>query len=171
MRAIPALLAASLLAWLPTSIPAQTGNVEIVDVNLTTHLGDQQSFVAGDRISFLLSLDRDAYVYLFYLDADSNLLQLLPNQKLTRHFFSAGLFIPVPDRQQPFRFTVQPPYGEEIMVAFASDNGSLRFSGEPLANGLILLRDSLGQIGERIRAASESYFGTGELILTTLPAQ
>ena len=171
MQALPAILAAAFLLFMPSTIPAQAGDAETVDINLTTHLGDQQSFVAGDRISFLLSLDRDAYVYLFYLDADSNLLQLLPNQRLANNFFNAGLFIPVPDQQQPFHFTVRSPYGEEIMVAFASDNGSLQFFGQPLDSGLILVQEDLGQVGERIRAGSNQLFGSSELILTTLPAQ
>ena len=87
------------------------------------------------------------------------------------HFFNAGLFMPVPDRQQPFQFTVQPPYGEESMYAFASDNGSLSFSGKPLANGLILLQDDPHQIEKRIRSASNEYFGRGELSLTTKAAK
>ena len=169
MRALAAVLLSAWLALQTGSISAQAGNPEIIDVNLTTHLGDQQSFVAGDRVSFLLSLERDAYVYLFYLDAESNLLQLLPNQRLTNHYFDAGLFIPVPDRQQPFHFTIQPPHGEELMVAFASDNGELKFAGQPLENGLILLDDDLGQIGERIRAASAQIYGSGDLIITTQP--
>ena len=170
MRALAALLTAGIMAWSINSITARAGDIETIEVNLTTHLGDQQSFVSGDQISFLLSLERDAYVYLFYLDADSNLLQLLPNARLTQHAFTAGLFIPVPNKQQPFKFTVQPPYGEEIMVAFASDNGSLGFTGQPLPSGLILMRDDLGQIGEQIRAASEQFFGSGELILTIIPS-
>ncbi len=56
--------------------PALAGQPVPIEVGLTTHLGDRQSFVDGDRISFLLSLERDAYVYLFYRDADKNLLQL-----------------------------------------------------------------------------------------------
>ena len=79
--------------------------------------------------------------------------------------------MPVPDRQQPFQFTVQPPYGDEIMVAFASDNGSLIFSGKPLANGLILLQVGLPQIERRIRSASTDFIGRGELALTTRPAK
>lgn len=171
MRACSATLTAALLVWFTNSISVQAGEVETVDVSITTHLGDQQNFVAGDQISFLLSLNRNAYVYLFYLDADSNLLQLLPNQLIEAHFFGAGLFIPIPDQKQPVHFTVQAPFGEEIMVAFASDNGALSFPGESLSSGLILLQQDLGLVGEQIRLASEELYGSGELIITTLPSQ
>ncbi len=147
------------------------GEPRPIDVNLTTHLGDQQSFVEGDRISFLLSLDNDAHVYLFYRDAAANLLQLLPNERMPDHFFSAGLFMPVPSAQQPFQFTVQPPYGDESIYAIASDNDTLVFAGKPLANGLILLEGKLEQIIEGIAKKSKNAFGRGELRLTTLPAQ
>ena len=164
-------VAAGILWALLAQLPVLAAEPENVDVRITTHLGDRQQFIEGDRISFLLSLERDAHVYLFYRDAAANLLQLLPNERMPDHFFSAGLFMPVPDRQQPFQFTVQPPYGEEFMYAFASDNGALSFSGKPLANGLILIQGNLQQVSRRIRAGSKKYFGRGELSLTTLPAK
>lgn len=171
MQGPMARFAAGILLLLVAQLPALAAEPEDVDIKITTHLGDRQEFVAGDRISFLLSLQRDAHVYLIYRDAAANLLQLLPNERMPDHFYGAGLFMPVPDRQQPFQFTVQPPYGEEFMYAFASDNGSLSFSGKPLANGLILLQGELDQIERRIRAESKRFFGRGELSLTTLPAK
>lgn len=141
-----------------------------VDVRITTHLGDHQSFVDGDRIAFLLSLDADAYVYLFYRDAALNLMQLLPNERMPNHFFNAGLFMPVPAAQQEFQFTVRPPYGEELIYAIASDNESLIFPGKPLAGGLILLDGGLEKISDRIRSKSKKLFGRGDLRLTTRPS-
>lgn len=160
-----------ILLALLVSASAAAVDPKRIEVGITTHLGDRQAFVAGDRISFLLSLERDAYVYLFYRDAESSLLQLLPNERMPAHFFSAGLFMPLPDSRQPFQFIVQPPFGEESIYAYASDNGSLSFSGTPLANGLILLEDRLEQIERRIRAQSKKFHGRDELRLTTSPAQ
>ena len=123
-------LAAAAMLALAASGATMAAAPQSVDIGITTHLGDRQQFVDGDRISFLLSLDRGAHVYLFYRDADANLLQLLPNARMPGHFYAAGLFMPVPGRQQPFRFVVHPPYGEEILVAFASDSPGLDFGGE-----------------------------------------
>ena len=162
-------LAAGIFLTLAAIASALAADPQDIDVSITTHLGDRQQFVAGDRISFLLSLERDAHVYLFYRDADANLLQLLPNERMPDHFFSAGLFMPVPNRTQPFQFIVSPPYGEESMVAFASDNGDLGFAGTLLDNGLKLLRDDLELVDRRIRAQSKNLFGRGDLVLTTLP--
>ena len=41
-------------------------NLESIPLDLTTHLGDQQKFVDGDEIQFLLSLGQDAYIYMYY---------------------------------------------------------------------------------------------------------
>lgn len=164
-------LIAGLLWLMVASSHALAGEPRAIDLRITTHLGDQQSFVDGDRISFLLSLDSDAYVYLFYRDAEANLLQLLPNERMTDHFFDAGLFMPVPAAQHQFQFTVQPPYGEEFMYAIASDNDALVFPGKPLANGLILLTTDIETIIASIEAKSIGLFGRAELRLTTLPPQ
>ena len=141
-----------------------------VEIGITTHLGDRQQFAAGDVLSFLLSLDRDAYVYVFYRDADANLLQLLPNRRFPGHFFEAGFFMPVPDDSLPFQFEVAPPYGEESIFAYASDNGELSFAGTPLDNGLILLRDHMDAIADRIESGSTKLFGRAELTISTQPA-
>jgi len=170
MQEVMTRLAAGFMSMLVLLGPGLAGAAQPVDVNITTHLGDQQSFVDGDRISFLLSLDNDAYVYLFYRDAAANLLQLLPNERMPNHFFNAGLFMPVPSAQQAFQFTVQPPYGDEFIYAIASSNDALVFPGKPLANGLILLERDLEKIIDVIRTKSKRLFGRGELRLTTLPA-
>jgi hypothetical protein len=170
-RFIVRLAPALMLSLFFASATVYASEPQTLDVKITTHLGDQQSFVDGDRISFLLSLDSDAYVYLFYRDAASNLLQLLPNERMPDHFFNAGLFMPVPSAQQPFQFTVKPPYGDESIYAIASSNDALVFPGKPLANGLILLDQNPQQIIDVIRKKSKNSFGRGELRLTTLPAQ
>lgn len=164
-------LCVGLLLVLPASSPVQAGEPRSIEVGITTHLGDRQSFVDGDRISFLLSLESDAYVYLFYRTAEAQLVQLLPNERMSDHFFGAGLFMPVPSAQQAFQFTVQPPYGEEAIYAVASDNGKLSFPGNKLANGLILLDGVIEAIVGRIKANSTRLFGRGDLRLTTKSAR
>ncbi len=149
--------------------PAYAQEPKPIEVAITTHLGDQQSFTQGDRISFLLSLDQKAFVYLFYRDANANLLQLLPNQYLKNHAYEAGIFMPLPSSGQAFQFTVQAPFGDEQLIVFASSNGDLQFPGSLLENGLILLDVDIGRISEDIKKGSLVYGGS-ELQIKTLPA-
>ena len=72
--------------------PVVAGEPETITVEITTHLGDQQAFVEGDVISFLLSLDRDAYVYLFYEDASASNLSDFPKYAKPYTFLPKGLF-------------------------------------------------------------------------------
>ena len=69
---------------------AQLAGPADVELRLTTHLGDVREFVEGDRIGFLLSLNRAAHVYLFYRDAGGDLWQLLPNARQPENLFPAG---------------------------------------------------------------------------------
>lgn len=168
MRFSTVILAAALL--LPPGFDPLRAAPAPVEISITTHLGDRQQFSEGDNISFLMSLDRDAYVYLFYRDAAGNRLQLLPNERMPQHYFNAGVFMPVPSAQQRFQFAVSPPFGDERVYAIASDNGELGFRGDVLANGLILLDSEIDPLVARIEQASRRLFGRAELILTTRPA-
>lgn len=136
---------------------------EKITVEITTHLGDQQIFVEGDVISFLLSLDRDAYIYLFYRDADGNNFQILPNRHFPHHFYRKGLFMQIPPPQARFLFKVGPPFGREELFVFASDNAEIQFSGQMPGNGLRLVEEPVSKLESRIRTQSVSAFGNASL--------
>ena len=88
---------------------------------VTTHLGDVHSFQQGDIISFYVSLAKDAYLTVVYQDAGNHLYLLIPNALYRDNFFKAGLFIPIPNEQNPFQFRITPPFGKETLWVFASD--------------------------------------------------
>jgi Domain of unknown function (DUF4384) len=108
----------------------ETGPSDI-NVTITTHLGDDQHFQAGDEISLLLNLDRDAYLLLVYRDASGNLVKLFPVRKNDNGWVPAGDFIPFPRRADRLRLIVSPPFGEEQVWAFAAAEA---FPGTPLKN-------------------------------------
>jgi len=103
-----------------TSVPG-SDKLEIIPLELTTHLGDQQQFIEGDEIQFLLNLGQDAYVYMYYIDTESNITQILPNQNQKSNYFTAGYFLPVPEYKNLYRFTIRKPFGKESIWVFASD--------------------------------------------------
>ena len=164
----PIAVAGLLFVFALLSKPAYAVEPESIEVGITTHLGDQQIFTQGNRMSFFLSLDQKAWVYLFYHDAQLNLPQLLPNQHLKNHAYEAGMFIALPADGQAFQFPVQAPYGNEQLFAFASNRSDLRFSGRSLDNGLILLDTGIENITAKIREASQAY-GQSVLQIKILP--
>jgi len=88
-------------------------------VELTTHLGDNQSFKAGDRIQFLLTLHQPAYVYMFYQDAGGQITQLVPNDFQPDNWFPEDFFMSVPKPDSPFEFVVGQPFGREVVQVLA----------------------------------------------------
>ena len=131
--------------------------LDAIPVELTPHLGDQQQFVDGDEIQFLLSLGQDAYIYMYYIDAAGKVTQLLPNPNQRSHFYSAGYFLTIPEYENLYRFTIREPYGEESIWVFASDQ-SITLD-QPL--------DAMEAIRKRIKSASDKAYGEYELRIST----
>ena len=96
-------------------------NLESIPLELTTHLGDQQQFVEGDEIQFLLSLGQDAYIYMYYIDAANRITQILPNENQQSNFYTAGYFLTIPEYKNLYRFTISEPFGNESIWVIASD--------------------------------------------------
>lgn len=136
-----------------------TNNTSLASIplELTTHLGDQQQFVEGDEIQFLLSLGQDAYIYMFYIDAAKNINQILPNDSQPDHYYSAGYFLTIPEYDNLYRFTINKPFGEETIWIFASDRS-------------IALDDTtntIDEIKEKIKQSSAQAFGEYQLRIET----
>jgi hypothetical protein len=129
----------------------------VIPLELTTHLGDQQQFVEGDEIQFLLSLGQDAYIYMFYLDAKGSITQILPNANQHSHFYSAGYFLTIPEYENHYRFTISEPFGEESIWIIASDRSIT----------LPASADSLADIRRVIKHSSRQAYGEYVLSITT----
>lgn len=168
------------VSWLPTGMlcPAvvisalvlnsvAAGELKTIAVEITTHLGDQQTFVEGDVISFLLSLDRDAYVYLVYQDASANIFEIFPNRQSRSHFYQKGFFMPIPPSQTGFQFKIQAPFGREKVYVFASDNAEVKLDGRLLDNGLRLIDDLASNLEINIRSQSVAGFGSSSMTIVS----
>jgi hypothetical protein len=152
--------------------PAATGedSNHRINIEITTHLGDKQTFEAGDQISFLVTLDRDAYLLMIYEDAEHNLVQVIPNSHHNDNYYKNGLFIAVPNRDDPFRFVVKPPFGQETLWVFASSKPLPSLPGTSLANGLKELSQPLATIKTRLRTStSAASYGEAKTTIITKP--
>lgn len=162
MKALGKVLFILLIAFASSATAAKP-----IEVSLTTHLGDQQTFIEGDQLAFFLSLDTDAYVYLLYQDAQDQTFVLIPNAKMPGNFYRKGFFLPLPDADTAFRFTIQAPFGDEKIIVFATDAiGLEQLSGSVSHNGLVKVDIDLEQLRSDIESVSNN-FGYAELGLTT----
>jgi len=137
-----------------------------IKIEITTHLGDKQTFLNGDIVKFLVNLDTDSYLTVIYQDAKGQLIQLIPNQKQS-NFYKAGLFITLLNESSNFRFKIQAPYGDEYIWIFASDESNNELEGTKIKNGLILLSSSIEKIRTQIHEKANIKFGQAHLELHT----
>lgn len=136
---------------------ADSVELELIPLELTTHLGDKQQFVGGDEIQFLLSLGQDAYIYMYYVDAVNNIKQILPNENQQTNFYTAGYFLTIPEYENLYRFTISEPFGNESIWVFASDK-SITIKQSP---------GSIESIKQFIKNSSEKAYGDYVLRITT----
>jgi len=142
-------------------------NHQRINIEITSHLGDQQVFVENDIISFFISLDHAAYIYVFYQDASNNVYQLLPNKTQTKHYFNAGDYIPFPAQDSDFQFKIRPPFGKEQLWVFASDQKQTAFMTSATSDKLRPIIKSQGELGKTIRLKSAKLFGQAQLTINT----
>ena len=120
-KQIAALIAIAVILCIPANTHADKGKHSAFNLAITTHLGDAQTFQEGDIVSFYVSLDNDAHLAIIYQDAGNHLYLLIPNAMYANNFFKAGLFIPIPNEQNPFQFRIAAPFGKETLWVFASN--------------------------------------------------
>jgi len=92
---------------------------------LTTGAGENPVLKLGELLDLVIRVDRDAWVYCFYFQANGSTIQIFPNPYFwnTSHTPKlAGTIqhtIPGPETF-PFQLQVQPPIGEELLKCFAT---------------------------------------------------
>ena len=145
--------------------PACAGNqdhinsTQTIRVDITTHLGDVRNFVEGDKLSFLLSLDRDSHLLVLYQNAKQQIIQLLPNRNRPEYSLKAGMFISIPEPDAPFVFNIEPPFGQEILWAFASAEGFPELAGKYRGDGTKKLSGNMKMIRTKLKASARTAFG------------
>ena len=145
---------------------AASNTAQTIHLDITTYLGDKQTFVEGDTLSFLVTLDKAAYLLVLYETARHQLIQLLPHQYSGARKYQAGYYIPVPGDTARYQFVIAPPFGKERILAFASDKALPVLPGQELGNGLRLLTHTAAQITQQLRHESEERKGEyGEAVL------
>lgn len=155
----------------PPFPPATVPTAATIRLQVTSHLGDGQTYREGDAISYFVNSDRDAYLLLIYEDAAHNLIQILPNRYSGEGFFRAGNLLQIPAPNDRFEFVITAPFGTEKVWAFASSRPFAPPAGDSLENGLVLLRGNLNGIVQSLRRtgqAAGNAYGEAQAVITTV---
>lgn len=91
-----------------------------VNLELDRH-GSNPIYRPGEPIAITLSTNRDAYVYLFSIQADGRTHLILPNRfSGGNEFLRAGEVRTFPPPGASYRLTIAPPFGQAQVLAVAS---------------------------------------------------
>lgn len=92
----------------------------------------QQLYRKGENVVFYIRGNKDYYARIIDVAPGGEMIQILPNLFRQSHFFGGGLTyrFPDPGLGDDFELTVEPPYGTETVIVFASEMpvGDVAFS-------------------------------------------
>lgn len=81
---------------------------------------DKTSYSTGEKIRIYLKGNKPFFARLIYRDAAKNNLQLLPNPYRQDNYFQGGVIYEIPSGKDQFELEVNPPFGEESLIVYAS---------------------------------------------------
>jgi len=85
-----------------------------------TVLTNKENYRKGENIKIFLKGNKDFYARVLYIDAQGSKLQLVPNQQRAENFFKGGVTHVIPDPADKFVLEVNPPFGSEKIIVYAS---------------------------------------------------
>jgi hypothetical protein len=85
------------------------------EVNKTT-----RDYREGDAISVRVATEEDAYVYVWYQQADGKAFQIFPNKYQSNNLVPARQAVDIPAKDDPYRWQIGPPFGVERIKVLAS---------------------------------------------------
>jgi hypothetical protein len=118
----------------------------------------------GDTVNIYIRPNGDCYAELVYNAADGNSVMVFPNKVSWNSQLKGGMTYKVPG---PFKVT--PPFGREILKAYASDTQVPIPKGQEL-NGLIVI-SSVDDFQNSIRKAGRAggNYAESSIVITTMP--
>ena len=85
---------------------------------------DKTSYAAGEKIRIYLKGNKPFFARVIYRDAVKNNLQLLPNPYRRDNYFQGGVIYEIPSGKDQFELEVNPPFGEENIIAMPAFRAS-----------------------------------------------
>lgn len=95
--------------------PAKPLNVEV-----WTDRGKGAIYTEGEELYIMVRVSQDAYLRLYYTDANNQTYQIFPNSYRPEGGVRAGSVLTIPGSEDRFAFRVKPPFGVESLTALAS---------------------------------------------------
>ncbi len=81
---------------------------------------DKKQYKNKDQIKIFLKGNRPFYARVLYVNVKGESLQLLPNPSRSENYFNGGVIYEIPSGNDRFELEVNPPFGEEKILVYAS---------------------------------------------------
>ncbi|CAM3673680.1 DUF4384 domain-containing protein [Deinococcus frigens] len=100
--------------------PTQPDLSVSVRINKDTTGNQNPAYKVDENAVITATVNRDAYVYLFNVNPDGSVDQILPNRLSDSNFVKAGATKSFPEAGDNFKFTIAGPIGQNKVLALAS---------------------------------------------------
>lgn len=140
---------------------------------LWTDKGRKPSYQEGEQMVAFLKADKDCYVYLIYHDAGGRNFLIFPNKFRKENFIREGKVYQIPGPGDKFRFTVGPPFGTEVLKAFASTEPVSLPKGKFVGGGLLMMLGSTKEVVESLKESirTSARWAEASCAVNTMPAR
>ena len=134
-----------------------------LDLKLWVDRLDGAVYQKGEKMTAYIRADKDCYLYLFYHDAGGKAFLIFPNRFRPNNYITRGNVYEIPNRVDQFDFTIVPPFGVEILKAFASTQPLPELKGKEVAGGIKQLKLSAAELAKALRGVAMTA-GEAELV-------
>lgn len=81
---------------------------------------NQTEFKAGEKINLFMKGNKPFFARVVYVQNDGTQVQILPNPYRTDNYFYGGTVYTLPSGTDKYELTVNPPFGSEKIIVYAS---------------------------------------------------
>ncbi|MBI2986045.1 MAG: DUF4384 domain-containing protein [Deltaproteobacteria bacterium] len=140
--------------------PSAVDPAKPLKVEVWTDRGKGAIYTEGEEMYVMVRVSQDAYVRLYYTDANKQTYQIFPNSYRPESRVQGGSVLTIPSPEDRFAFRVKAPFGVESLTALASRKPFKEPEGATLSTGPFQ-RVSQGMRGIAVVSSS---VGEGEAV-------
>lgn len=130
------------------SSPSALKSSEEPDAPLNVRIWtDKKTYRQAEKVRIYIKGNKPFYACIVHKDAEGKVLQLLPNPLRKDNYFNGGIIYEVPSGKDQFELEVNPPFGEEHILVYASLSPLGDLSLQDTGHGVYKINNALKDVG------------------------
>ena len=138
---------------------------------LTSKKGKDPVYKIGETLELILRIEKKAWVYCYYFQADRKVIQILPNPYFKQPLFRGKIAYALSDPKiVPFSLKIEPPVGRELLKCLAASRDITKELPKPLRGRTLkpLPKKTVDRLVASFRAIPRTRISEASLVLTIL---